>query len=158
MGLWRVIGRSSTPALSQAAVSLTLGAPGKTADVPPAKALPTPTPVVTVNPASVPVPVTSPVAIFNASTVRGLASRTAALLRQKGVHVEAVDNLQAAQRPYQGTVFYPPGQKAQAAALANLSGASAVQPAPNWIPADGRLVLVVTDPSTTSASGPLAGS
>lgn len=105
---------------------------------------------------AVPAPVTSPVAVFNASTVHGLASRAAALLRAKGLVVVAVDNLGGIQKPTLPTVFYAPGQQAQAHTLAALTGARAVTPAPAWIRADGRLVLVVTDSSTISASGPLA--
>ena len=155
LGLLRVIGRSSTPAASDAAVSLTLGASGKPAAEPKpvtsdSTTQPAPTPA--------PVAVTSPVAILNASSVRGLASRTAALLRKQGVVVAAVDNLTGGQKPDVRTVFYPPGEQAQAQALADLSGTSQVAPAPGWIPADGRLVLVLTEPSTTSASGPLSRS
>jgi hypothetical protein len=165
MGLWRVVGRTSTPSFSQAAVSLTLGAPGKTtadASAAATAANPVPKPSLVASPAPVaspkPVPVTSPVAILNASAIHGLAARLAALLREKGVVVASVDNLRSAHKPGQGTVFYPPGQEDQAQTLASLSGAPAVAPAPDWIAANGRLVLVVTDSSTTSASGPLAGS
>ena len=155
MGLLRVIGRTSQPALSQAAVSLTLGGPGQSGAAaipttrPPAMASPTATPT------PKPVPVTSSVAVFNASTISGLASRAAAWLREKGVAVAAVANLLGNQRPHEGTVFYAPDLEAQAHALADLIGAPAVAPAPDWLPAGGRLVLVVTDSSTLGAAAVL---
>ena len=161
MGLWRVVSRSNEPAVAQTAVSLTLGGPGPLAAAPTSSpttaptASPTSTPSAAAAPAPRPVPVTSPVAIFNASNTRGLATRTAALLRARGVAVAAVANLSGTRKPFEGTVFYAPGLEAQARTLAGLIGAPAVAPAPDWIPADGRLVLVVTGPSTTSASAPL---
>jgi hypothetical protein len=103
------------------------------------------------------VPVTSPVAVFNASHVKGLAGRTATFLREHGVLVASVDNLSADQL-FTRTVFYPPGQLGQARTLAALTDAPDVQPVPTWLRTNGRLVLVVTDTSTTSASAPLAGS
>ena len=146
MGLLRVIDRTNQPSLSQTAVSLTLGGPGR----------PTPTPPITPSPtpasSASPTPVTSPVAVFNASSISGLATRTAALLRERGVTIDAVANLAGSQKLAEGTVFYPPGQAAQARTLAHLIGAPAVAPAPSWIQANGRLVLVVTDSSTNIAS------
>jgi hypothetical protein len=152
-GLLRVISRTNAPAVSQSTVSLTLGASDESAARPadnPKPVPPRPSPAAT----PAPVPVTSPVAIFNASDIPGLATHTAAFLREQGVVVASVDNLPGSQKPALQTVFYSPGQEAQARTLANLSGAPEVAPAPDWIPADGRLVLVLTDPSITSASGP----
>jgi hypothetical protein len=157
MGLLRVIGRSSEPALSQAAVSLTLGGPGQSeavpADIPTTRSQAMASPTVTPTPK--PVAVTSSVTVFNASTTSGLALRAAAWLREKGVAVASVANLSGTQMPYEGTVFYAPGLEAQAHALADLVGASAVAPTPYWIPADGRLVLVVTNSSTLGAAAVL---
>jgi hypothetical protein len=96
--------------------------------------------------------VTSPVAVYNASAIHGLATRTAELLREKGITISAVDNLVGTQKLSEATVFYAPGLQAQARTLAGLIGATAVAPAPAWIPAGGKLVLVVTDSSTISAS------
>jgi hypothetical protein len=155
MGLLRVIGRSSEPALSQAAVSLTLGGPGQSeaAAIPTARPQAISSPTAAPNPK--PVPVTSSVTVFDASTIGGLASRAAAWLREKGVAVASVANFSGTQKPYEGTVFYAPGLETQAHALADLIGAPAVAPAPDWLPADGRLVLVVTDSSTLSAAAVL---
>jgi hypothetical protein len=146
MGLLRVVGRSSEPSLSQTAVSLTLGGAGQ-----PTAPTPVPTPMSTpkVLKPAVPsptrrVPVTSPVAVINASGIQGLAARAAALLRTKGVTVATVGNLTGARKPFEGTIYFPPGLEAQAHTLAGLSGISAVAAAPTWLPADGRLVLVVT--------------
>jgi hypothetical protein len=153
-GLLHVISRTNAPAVSQSSVSLTLGASGESAASPaalPKPVAPKASPVAT----PVPVPVTSPVVIFNASDIRGLATHTAAFLREQGVVVATVDNLPGSQKPALKTVFYSPGQEAQARTLANLSGAPEVAPVPDWIPADGRLVLVLTDPSITNASGPV---
>jgi hypothetical protein len=160
MGLLRVIGRSSEPALSQTAVSLTLGGPAEPVAPTAVVSTATPplapkvTPSATPSPTPRPVPVTSSVAVFNASAIRGLATRAAVLLREKGVSVAAVANLSGSQKPYEGTVFYAPGLEAQARSLAGLIGAPAIAPAPSWIHTDGRLVLVVTD-SSISASAPL---
>ncbi len=81
---------------------------------------------------------------MNASGITGLASRTAIALRQRGVSVASVSNLPSSVRPHVGTVFYPAGERAQGQLLASISGASAVEPAPAWLPAGGTLVLVVT--------------
>jgi hypothetical protein len=147
MGLLRVIGRSSEPTPSQTAVALTLGGPAQSV---PSRFPATPFPAAvsaspSASPTPRPVPVTSSVAVLNASTIRGLATRAAALLREKGVTVAAIANLSGTQKPTEGTVFYAPGLEAQARALAGLLGGPAVAPAPDWIPADGKLVLVVTD-------------
>jgi hypothetical protein len=152
-GLLHVISRTSPPAVSSSTVSLTLGAAGE----PAARPVDSPKPVTPKrSPAATPIPVavTSPVAIFNASDVRGLATHIAAFLREQGVVVTSVDNLTGGQKPALQTVFYSPGQQAQARTLANLSGAAEVAPAPDWIPAAGRLVLVLTAPAITSATGP----
>ncbi len=153
-GLLRVVGRPAASPSTPAAPSLELGS--KVADstalaahVPsPAPARPSPTPApVTRKPAPAPVPVvvSQPVAVFNASRVSGLARRTAAALREHGITVAAIGNLELAHRPGAGTVFYAPGQSGQARVLASVAGAAAVAPAPGWLRTQGRLVLVVTD-------------
>jgi hypothetical protein len=152
MGLLRVIGRSSEPTPSQTAVALTLGGPAQSV---PSRFPATPVPAaVSASPAASPtpqpVPVTSPVAVLNASAIRGLATGAAAVLREKGVTVAAIANLAGTEKPSEGTVFYAPGLEAQARALASLIGVLAVAPSPDWIPADGRLVLVVTDSSISA--------
>ncbi len=169
-GLLVVLGRTGAPAVSEDPVSLNLGAAGVApsnplATVPPAKV---PSPKVSLEKPSsshaatrsrpAPPPVTSPVAVFNAGHVRGLAGRAATFLRAHGVVVTTVDNLSSATPLSARTVFYPPGKVGQARTLAALTDTTSVQPAPAWLGGKGKLVLVVTDTSTTSASGPLGGS
>jgi hypothetical protein len=86
---------------------------------------------------------TSAVDVVNASGISGLASRTALVLRSRGVTIAAIGNLAAAVRPGTRTVFYPPGERGQAQALATLADAPTVAPAPSWLQPGGKLVLVV---------------
>jgi LytR cell envelope-related transcriptional attenuator len=153
MGLFRVVGRPATEPLSQQAPSLHLGAsPGAAS---PPVALPTPTPTPTPSPTPRPrplAPLTAPVAVFNASGVSGLAGRTAAALRLRGVNVASIGNLSQALRPAGTAVYYPPGIRSQAQTLAKLSGATTVSPAPEWLAAAGTLVLVLTDSESALAA------
>jgi hypothetical protein len=151
-GLLRVVGRPAAGPSGSATPSLELGR--KAADSTPLNqaapaAIPTPTPAPTPfrpEAASTPIAtmVTQPVAVFNASAVSGLARRTAAQLRARGISVTAIGNVAQAHRPGGRTVFYAPGQSVPARALATLTGAAAA-PAPSWLEAKGRLVLVLTD-------------
>ncbi len=93
---------------------------------------------------------TRPVVVVNASAVRGLATRTASMLRERGVTVVGVGNLTVGRKPATPTVYYPPGQSGQARALATLSATPTVAPAPQWLQAAGKLVLVVTERSNPS--------
>ena len=155
MGLLRVGGQPAATPVSQDSPSLRLGAAGGGTDdapnvVPPA-AVPTrtPSPAPATPQAPAPEPVTKSVVVINASAISGLAGRTANALRLRGVSVAAVGNLSAARRPVTRTVFYPPGGLAQAQTLATLTDAPSVAPAPGWLPPDGKLVLVVTDSSSS---------
>ena len=160
-GLFRVVGAPAAQPVSEQSPSLQLGVAG-TAKVAPVVVLPTPipTPTPTPSPSSSPPPklkpvaepLTQPVVVINATAITGLAGRTAALLRQRGVTVASIGNLGAADRPSRPTVFYPPGGLGQAETLASLSHAPTVAPAPGWLRSGGRLVLVITDSSPLSAS------
>jgi hypothetical protein len=176
-GLVRVVGTGQAAPVADRSASLRLGtagagrhpvtlphspapAPQQTARPAPAGAAP-PTPAVPVTPVPVtPVQVTRPVDIVNASDIRGLATRTAAVLRARGVPVASVGNLTPAQHEWRGdgptrpTVFYPPGDDLQARTLATMAHAPVVAPAPRWLPSQGRLVLVVT----AASDGPSARS
>jgi hypothetical protein len=93
-----------------------------------------------------PEPLTAPVEVFNASGITGLATRTAAALRQHGINVALIGNLSAAPLPGAGTaVYYAPGISGQAQTLARLSGVATVAPAPAGLGPAGTLVLVLTD-------------
>lgn len=154
-GLVRVVGaRQATPVTDHAA-SLRLGtaAAGQrpvTLPRPPAPAPQQTTPIPKQPTLKAPVPVTRPVDVVNASDIRGLATRTATVLRARGVTVASVGNLSPAQpgspgdSPTRPTVFYPPGDDLQARSLATMAHAPVVAPAPAWLPSQGRLVLVVT--------------
>ncbi len=144
-GLYRVVGTPAA-AVTTGAPSLSLGSGSGagTASLPPRTPAPSPATSQGTTRTGPPEPVTKPVVVINASNVTGLAGRTATLLRQRGVSVAAIGNLAAAQRPAIRTVYYPPGGRGQARTLAALTGASAVAPAPQWLGAHGRLVLVVT--------------
>jgi hypothetical protein len=158
-GLFRVVGQPTAPLASQQSPLLDLaagaaGAPDRPA-IAPASPRPSPTQLPRPPPATRATTsehVSRPVAVLNASDITGLAERTAVMLRLRGVRVASVGNLSPAQRPSTPTVYYPPGGRGQAQALATLTGAKAVAPAPGWLPPDGRLVLVVTDASTASGT------
>ncbi len=160
VGLFRVVGQPAASPVSQESPSLKLGAAANQAPVPLAGAPGSTRPAAhAARPASPPVtapvtppasaqPVTKPVVVMNASGITGLAGRTATLLRERGVSVAGIGNLSqtgGTQRPAMRTVFYPPGGRGQAQALAALSDAPAVAPAPNWLQPAGKLVLVLAD-------------
>jgi hypothetical protein len=89
--------------------------------------------------------------VYNASGVSGLAGRTAALLRLRGVNVASIGNLSTALEPSAGTaVYYAPGIRSQAEALANLVGVADISPAPAGLSSAGTLVLVLTDPQSAA--------
>lgn len=149
LGLFRVVSRPATQPVSQQSPTLRLGGAARSTAMPlpsaelrPVAAAPRPTPE--------PARLTSQVMVVNASTVKGLAGRTAAALRRRGVIVASIGNLDVAARPVIRTVFYPPGDRGQARTLASISGAAVVAPAPRWLQPDGKLVLVVTDAPPTS--------
>lgn len=164
MGLFRVVSQPAASPVSEQSPSLKLGAAGAGAKggavvAPFAARTKTPSPAAkATRPAQSPAgaaaaaqpvtkPITGPVVVVNASGITGLAGRTATLLRERGVSVAAIGNLNpaAGQRPTTRTVFYPPGGRGQAQTLAILSDAPAVAPAPHWLQTAGRLVLVLTD-------------
>ncbi|HEX4429712.1 MAG TPA: LytR C-terminal domain-containing protein [Frankiaceae bacterium] len=149
LGLLRVVGRPATEPLSQQVPSLDLGASSR-ASVPPI-ARPSPTAIPRAAPTPL-APLTAPVAVFNATGVSGLAGRTAAALRLRGVNVAAIGNLTQDLRPAATAVYYPPGIRGQAQTLAKLSGAATISPAPAGLGATGTLVLVLTNPRPTAAS------
>jgi hypothetical protein len=151
-GLWRVLGRTTAETSSAPSVSLALGpgsapapaAVGPETAAPGVRQVTRPAGAGTVSASPVPVRVTAAVDVVNASSVAGLARRTATELQAKGVAIGTVGNLTAAARPTARTVYFAPGAQPQARALARLAGASAVLPAPAWLRTNGRLVLVVT--------------
>ncbi len=152
LGLFRDVSQPATRAASEPAPSLRLGT-GSSSPTP----LPTPTPAPTPAPLPIsspsPEPLTAPVEIFNASGVTGLATRTAAALRRRGITVASIGNLSTAPQPQAGTaVYYPPGARSQAQTLAHLSGALTVSPAPDGLASAGTLVLVLTDADSAAAA------
>ena len=149
-GLWRVLERTTPATSAEPGTSLELGgpntAPGGADPVVPSAPVQQPAAEPTA-PAPTPVRVTSAVAVVNASRVAGLARRTADALRARGITVASVGNFTAADRPAQRTVYYPPGGVAQARELARMAGGASVAPAPRWVAAGDRLVLVVLGPA-----------
>ncbi len=141
-GLFRDVSQPAAQAASEPAPSLRLGSGSGAASPSP---VPSPSPSRSPAPAASPEPLTAPVEIFNASGVTGLATRTAAQLRLRGITVAAIGNLTAAPQPAAGTaVYYPPGSRSQAQTLAHLLGAETIAPAPNGFGSAGTLVLVLT--------------
>jgi hypothetical protein len=171
LGLFRVVGTGNAAPVAEDSASLRLGAAGGGQLLMTLPSHPAPAAQQAAKPAAPapaagpaqpapPVRVTRAVDVLNASDVKGLASRTASVLRARGVTVASVSNLSPAPRGWQGkspttpTVFYPPGDDQQARSLATLAQAPAVAPAPEWLASQGRLVLVVTAAPPTGIPGP----
>jgi hypothetical protein len=90
-----------------------------------------------------PVRPTAPVLVLNNSTIPGLAARSADRVRSVGFTVPRVGNVYG--QIDRTTVYYRPGNRAQADLLAgSLRGLQAVTPAPDWLPGNTALTLVVT--------------
>ena len=146
-GLFRVV-NPATEATAQQAPSLNLGSGSPTPS-------PSPSPSSSPSPAAPPptgVPLTAPVEVINASGVTGLGSRTAAQLRARGVTVTAISSL-SAPLAAGAAVYYSPGStREQAQALAQLTGAATISPAPAGLGSAGTLVLVLNDADTAVAT------
>ena len=133
---------SATPSASTDApiptATPTAAAPSRS----PATASPRPSPSAT---AVTPPPVrpTAPVLVLNNSTIPGLAARSADRVRSVGFTVPRVGNVYG--KIERTTVYYRPGNRAQGDLLAgSLRGLQAVMPAPDWLPGNTALTLVVT--------------
>jgi hypothetical protein len=125
---------AASPDVTAMPTPTALGTPTRRAA---ATARPTPTKKPEVRPSA-------PVMVLNASTVRGLAARSAGRVRSVGFAVTGVANYRDGYG--RTTVCYRPGYAEQAWLLAGrLEGMQNVVPAPPGLPGTAALTLVVTE-------------